>query len=430
MNRVVIIGAQWGDEGKGKIVDLLTPHAHAVVRFQGGNNAGHTLVINGQKTVLHLIPSGILHDRCVCVIGDGVVIDPRVLVAEIQSLQKAGALKNLDQLKISERAHVIFPYHVAIDQLREKKKGSDAIGTTGRGIGPAYEDKVGRHGIRMAELIRPALLKKRLEAILPEKNLMIEKVLEGSPISFEDILKTYQSLGEFLAPYVCDTQSLVHAWTRKDFPLLFEGAQGAGLDVDSGTYPYVTASNTVAGAVCAGAGLGPRRVDCVLGIAKAYTTRVGAGPFPTELKDASGQHLQTHGHEFGATTGRKRRCGWLDLAWLKYAIAVNSIDGLAITKLDVLTGLDSLKICVGYRCGGKELMAPPATMEQWLECEPMYEELRGWKESLENIKDWKQLPTAAQNYCETIAAVSGAPLYLISVGAERDATILLKNIFK
>ena len=423
----VVIGAQWGDEGKGKIVDLLTPKVHAVVRFQGGNNAGHTLVLDGRKTVLHLIPSGVLHEGCTCVIGDGVVIDPQVLAQEIRDLQAAGFLKNPEQLRISERAHVIFPYHIRIDQLREQQKGKSAIGTTGRGIGPAYEDKFGRHGIRMAELIRPQFLAERLEAILPEKNLVIEKVLGGSPVSLEEIRSAYSGLGKILAPYVCDTQTLLHAWIRDNRSLLFEGAQGAGLDVDSGTYPYVTASNTQAAAACTGSGVGIRSINRVLGVAKAYTTRVGAGPFPTELQDAVGEHLQTQGAEFGATTGRKRRCGWMDLAWLKYAIAVGGIDSLAITKLDVLTGFKTLKIGVGYRCDGKMLPAPPATTQGWQQCEAVYEELPGWQESIGTVRRWDDLPKAARDYLETIARVAGVPLSLVSVGPDRNATITMEG---
>jgi len=392
MPGLVVIGAQWGDEGKGKIVDLLTEYAHGVVRFQGGNNAGHTLVVNGEKSILHLIPSGILHKKKICLIGNGVVIDPKVCVGEIEALQKRGFLNNDSQLVISDRAHVIMPYHRAVDQLREAAKGEGKIGTTGRGIGPAYEDKVARRGIRMGELIDPPLLKKRIEEILPERNLYITRVLEGSAFSAEGIFEEYAAWGQRLKKYVADSSQLLQGALQKGKRILFEGAQGTSLDVDYGTYPFVTSSNTLAAAASVGAGVGPQAITELWGVSKAYTTRVGAGPFPTELDDSIGNYLREKGGEYGSTTGRPRRCGWLDLVALRHAVNVNGLTGLVLTKLDVLRGLKTLKLCTAYRLGSKTLQTIPSRVEDLVECRPVYRELPGWDEEVSRVRRMGKLP--------------------------------------
>ncbi|MDO8527939.1 MAG: adenylosuccinate synthase [Deltaproteobacteria bacterium] len=428
MPNVVVIGLQWGDEGKGKIIDLLTPQMDAVVRFQGGNNAGHTLVLDGQKRVLHLIPSGVLHEKCLCVIGDGVVIDPQVLLDEIDGLQSEGFLKNPDQLKISENAHVIFPYHILIDQLREKKKGEQAIGTTGRGIGPCYEDKIARQGIRMSDLVEPETLRQRLESILPAVNNYIEKVLEGPPFSLEEIYSKYSSYGTSLKKYVSNVNVLLKGFILQKKSLLFEGAQGVGLDIDHGTYPYVTSSSTTIGGVLTGTGVPPKALDHVLGVTKAYSTRVGFGPFATELHDGAGELLQKKGAEFGATTGRKRRCGWLDLVWLKNAAWQNGVTHLVLTKLDVLSGLKTIPVAVAYELDGKRLESPPSRLSDWQKVKPVYEEMEGWSESLEQVTKWSDLPKACQNYLKRIEAFVGVPIALLSTGPERGAHIHLNRI--
>ncbi len=413
MPSIIVIGTQWGDEGKGKIVDLFASEAEMVVRFQGGNNAGHTLVVDGEKTVLHLIPSGILHRGVHCVIGNGVVVDPEVLLEEIRVVQEKG--RDPERLSISDKAHLILPYHKRIDQLREEKRGRK-IGTTGRGIGPAYEDKVGRMGIRVGEMIEPDLFRRRLQEVLPEKNLYIEKILDGRSFRFEEILETYAAYGERLKSYVRDTSSLVGDFVRQKRRVLFEGAQGTSLDVDHGTYPYVTSSNTVAGSACIGTGIGPTMISDVIGVCKAYTTRVGSGPFPTELKDEIGRRLQEGGDEFGATTGRPRRCGWLDLLLLKHAVRTNGLTGLVVTKLDILSGLDPVKVCVGYRSNHRQD-----------DGEPVYESMPGWKEALSGIRDLKKLPKNARDYLARIEKEAGVPLILVSVGPSREDNILLRN---
>jgi len=413
MPSIIVIGTQWGDEGKGKIVDLFASEAEMVVRFQGGNNAGHTLVVDGEKTVLHLIPSGILHRGVHCVIGNGVVVDPEVLLEEIRVVQEKG--RDPERLSISDKAHLILPYHKRIDQLREEKRGRK-IGTTGRGIGPAYEDKVGRMGIRVGEMIEPDLFRRRLQEVLPEKNLYIEKILDGRSFRFEEILETYAAYGERLKSYVRDTSSLVGDLVRQKRRVLFEGAQGTSLDVDHGTYPYVTSSNTVAGSACIGTGIGPTMISDVIGVCKAYTTRVGSGPFPTELKDEIGRRLQEGGDEFGATTGRPRRCGWLDLLLLKHAVRTNGLTGLVVTKLDILSGLDPVKVCVGYRSNHRQD-----------DGEPVYESMPGWKEALSGIRDLKKLPKNARDYLARIEKEAGVPLILVSVGPSREDNILLRN---
>lgn len=430
MSNLVILGAQWGDEGKGKIIDLLTPYVHGVVRFQGGNNAGHTLIVEGKKTVLHLLPSGILHSKKNCLIGNGVVIDPEVLLSEISSLKNKNYLKNDQQLKISDRAHVIFPYHKAIDQLRETARGNDKIGTTGRGIGPAYEDKVARRGIRMGDLIDPALLKKRLQEILPEKNLYLSRVLNGKEFNLENIYQTYSAFGEQLKKYVCDGSLFLEDQLKKKKHLLFEGAQGTSLDIDHGTYPYVTSSNTVSANACIGSGIGPKLINEVWGVSKAYTTRVGEGPFPTELNDEMGEELQKKGNEFGSTTGRPRRCGWLDLVVLKHAVRVNGLTGLVFTKLDVLSGIEKLKICVAYQLGSKRIETVPSRVEDLIACKPIYQTFKGWKEDICSARKLSQLPANTRKYLKAIEQKLKVPVVLVSTGADRKESILIKNPFK
>lgn len=420
---IAVIGLQWGDEGKGKIVDLLTPKVKGVVRFQGGNNAGHTIVLNGVRRVLHLIPSGILHENCLCFLGPGVVIDPKVLWDEMIGLQESGFLKNPKQLTMSNRAHVIFPYHTLIDRLREEKKGAGAIGTTGRGIGPCYEDKVARQGIQMGDLIDPNYFKRKLQNVLEEKNLLLEKVFGAKPLNFDEIFETYSQYAKQLKPYIKDTTTELQKLIQANQSLLFEGAQGMALDLDHGTYPFVTSSNTLAGAVASGAGVPIKSIHHILGVAKAYSTRVGFGPFPTELKDEVGERLQTKGAEFGSTTGRKRRCGWIDLVWLKYAAWLSGVDSLAITKLDVLQGITPLKLAVGYRLHGKTLTAPPSNFSDWEELEPIYKELEGFEVPLDQARSRDELPKTCQAYLKKIEGFLNVPITLISVGPERNAYI-------
>lgn len=429
MPSVVIVGAQWGDEGKGKIVDLFTPQADVVVRFQGGANAGHTLVIDGQKTVLHLLPSGVLHPHVKCIIGNGVVIDPKVCLSEITELRGRGLLKDPQSLSISLNAHVVMPYHQRIDQLREMQLSDAKIGTTGRGIGPCYEDKVARTGIRVSELIDADRLRNRLAQVLPIKNRYIEKMLEGQPFDLEEIYKDYSELGRHLAPFVRDTtQLLAEACTAKK-RILFEGAQGTALDVDHGTYPFVTSSTTVASGACSGSGVGPTQINEVLGVTKAYCTRVGSGPFPTELHDETGELLRKKGHEFGATTGRPRRCGWLDLFALKYAAQVNGLTGLVITKMDILSEFKTIKVCTGYAYKGKPLSYFESDVETLNHCTPIYTELPGWSEDVTAARKITDLPRAAQDYVAFIESYLGLPVTLVSVGAERDAHMQLHPVF-
>lgn len=425
---LAVIGLQWGDEGKGKIIDLLTPQMDACIRFQGGNNAGHTIVINNQKTVFHLLPSGIFHQQCLCVIGNGVVIDPKVLIDEMEGLKAAGYLKETNPLAISDRAHVIFPYHVRLDLLREERRGKASIGTTGRGIGPCYEDKVGRRGITMGTLCEPSLLKEALTAVLDEKNQTLEKVFGAKPFSLNEIFDTYKGYGQYLKKYVKNTQALLQGEMRAGKKLLFEGAQGAGLDLDHGTYPYVTSSNTMIGAALTGTGLPRKAYGHVMGVAKAYATRVGQGPFPTELNDSNGEHMQKLGAEFGSTTGRKRRCGWCDLFWLKHAAWLNDADSMALTKLDVLSHLPVIQICVGYRLNGKKLETPPTAIADWQNLEPIYEEMEGWDTDISQTQSWSDLPKACQNYVKRIEELVGLPVSLISVGPQRHEYMCLKNI--
>ncbi len=435
MPNVVVVGAQWGDEGKGKVVDLLTEHAQVVVRFQGGNNAGHTLVVGTQKTVLHLIPSGILHAGKTCVIGNGCVIDPTVLMKEIDGLRARGFLQDPTQLLISEHAHVIFPWHKHLDALREKLRGGAAIGTTGRGIGPAYEDKVARHGIRVRDLLDIDRLRKRVKERLPsalEEMAQLAKSAKAQEplLEAEAIVSEYAVMGTRLKEYVGDGSLFLSEHARKGTRILFEGAQGTLLDVDHGTYPYVTSSNTVAGNAAVGSGIGPTVIDRVMGITKAYTTRVGGGPFPTELSDETGERMRKVGDEFGATTGRPRRCGWLDTVVLRYAARVNGLWGLALTKLDVLSGFETLKICTAYELDGKRVTELPGELEELSRVTPVYEELPGWEKALAECRTLEDLPPTALRYVRRVEEMVGVPVVCISVGAERGETILLSNPFR
>jgi len=427
MSNVVIVGAQWGDEGKGKIVDLFTSWADVVVRYQGGANAGHTLVVGGVKTVLHLVPSGVLHPGKKCIIGNGVVVDPEALMEEIDVLRSRGLLADPTQLVVSENAHVILPYHKRIDAGREKQK---AIGTTGRGIGPCYEDKVARRGIRVRDLARADGLRDKLSQRIAEANAQIE-ALGGEKCNAEEVLKRALELGERMLPYVGDASSSLAHEVDRGRAILFEGAQGTLLDIDHGTYPYVTSSNTVAGNAAVGAGLGPTTIDEVIGITKAYTTRVGNGPLPTELNDAMGEKLRAVGAEFGATTGRPRRCGWLDALVLRYAARVNGLSGLAMTKLDVLTGFEKILVAVSYKLpNGKSTSEFPSDAELLDQAQPVYEELPGWKEPVGDLREYSELPANARRYVERVEQLVGVETIAVSVGPERSQTIVRKNPFR
>jgi adenylosuccinate synthase len=430
MANVVVVGTQWGDEGKGKIVDLCTQFASYIVRFQGGNNAGHTLVVEGKKFILHLIPSGILHPGKVCCIGNGVVVDPGVLIGEMEKLRAHPIHVGPDNLLISWQAHVIMPYHREIDRAREVRKGKGKIGTTGRGIGPCYEDKVGRMGVRMHDLVHHDRLSEKVRENLEEKNFYLERFLGVSPLNYEAILDEYLAYGDRLRPYVRNVAAMLDEAQRQGKNILFEGAQGTTLDVDHGTYPYVTSSSTVAGNACCGSGVGPTRIDSVMGIAKAYTTRVGGGPFPTELTDAVGEHLQQKGVEFGSTTGRPRRCGWLDLVVVKNAARLNGLSSLAITKLDVLTGLEKLRIAFSYTKDESASVTFPTDCFLMDQCEPSYLELPGWSEDIAAARRFSDLPASAQRYLRTIEELTETPLTIISVGAGREQTIMLRNPFE
>jgi len=425
---VVVIGTQWGDEGKGKIVDWLTDHAQGVVRFQGGHNAGHTLVIGGKKTILRLIPSGILHAGKACYIGNGVVLSPDALLKEIDELEAAG-VDVKSRLHISEACPLILPYHIAIDQARETAKGAGKIGTTGRGIGPAYEDKVARRAIRLQDLFDPKRFSDKLEPLLDYHNFVLTQYLKAPAVSFSKIRDDALELAPRLAPMITDVSRALYDAGRAGKSLLFEGAQGALLDIDHGTYPYVTSSNCVAGAASAGAGVGPGMLHYVLGITKAYTTRVGSGPFPTELEDETGDKLRKRGNEFGSVTGRPRRCGWFDAAALKRSMQINGVSGLCITKLDVLDGLETLRICTGYRIDGELTDMPPPGAEAMEKCEPVYESLSGWTQSTFGIKRLDDLPEAARGYLKRIEAICGVPVDMISTGPDREETIVLRHPF-
>jgi adenylosuccinate synthase len=430
MANVVVIGAQWGDEGKGKVVDIYTEFADAVVRYQGGNNAGHTLVVGDEKVILHLIPSGILHEGKRCVIGNGVVLDPEVFIMEITKLKANGYLKDDKSLLLSEALHIIMPYHKRIDIAREKRSGAKKIGTTGRGIGPAYEDKIGRRGIRLMDLLDEKTFTRKVKEVLEEKNLILTQLLGEEPFTFEEIYNEYMAYAETLRKYAADTSLLLHQDIKAGKSLLFEGAQGTLLDVDHGTYPYVTSSSTCSGGACTGSGVSPRDIHEVIGIAKAYATRVGSGPFPTELEDETGEALRQAGREFGSTTGRPRRCGWYDALVARYAVRVNGLSGIAITKLDVLSGLATVKVCTGYTYKGTVLDQVPASLEIMEQCCPIYVELPGWSEDITGAKSMAELPENARSYVARIEELSGAPVVLVSVGPRRDETIMLRNPFE
>jgi len=433
---VVVVGTQWGDEGKGKIVDWLTDHAKGVVRFQGGHNAGHTLIIGGKKTILRLIPSGIMRETVACYIGNGVVLSPEALFKEIGELEAAG-LKVRDRLFVSEACTLILPSHVAIDQARERRRGVDKIGTTGRGIGPAYEDKIGRRGLRLQDLFDAKHFADRLAEVLEYHNFQLTQYLSAPAVDFQTTLDTMLSYAEQLAPMCADVSTLLYAENARGNNLLFEGAQGTLLDVDHGTYPFVTSSNCVAGAASAGAGVGPQRLHYVLGITKAYCTRVGSGPFPSELYDADntacqdpvGLELATVGKEFGSVTGRPRRTGWLDVAALKRSIQINGISGLCITKLDVLDSLESVSLCVGYTVDGKSVDILPRGAVAVAKCEPIYETFPGWRTSTVGVQQWDALPVQAQEYLRRVEALAGIPIHMVSTGPDRDETILLHHPF-
>nr|WP_298723914.1 adenylosuccinate synthase [uncultured Steroidobacter sp.] len=425
---VVVIGAQWGDEGKGKIVDLLTNRVAGVVRFQGGHNAGHTLVINGRKTILRLIPSGILHDNVTCFIGNGVVLSPKALLDEISELQAAG-IDVPKRLRISEACPLILPHHIALDKAREEAAGAAKIGTTGRGIGPAYEDKVARRAIRVQDLFARERFAAKLGEVLDYHNFVLRNYFKAPAIDFQQTLDEALALGERLQPMVADVSGEVNALIRAGKRLLFEGAQAALLDIDHGTYPFVTSSNCIAGQACAGVGVGPQQLHYVLGVAKAYATRVGSGPFPTELDDEVGEHLRVKGNEYGSVTGRPRRCGWFDAASLRRAVEINGISGLCITKLDVLDGLDTVRVAVGYKVKGERRDLLPVGAEALSICAPIYEEHPGWKESTAGVKTFDELPKNAQSYLRRLEVLVGAPISIISTGPDRLETIVLKHPF-
>ena len=428
MPSIVVVGAQWGDEGKGKVVDLLSEKVDIVVRFQGGANAGHTLVVGGEKIVLHLIPSGILHRGKICLIGDGVVIDPEELLREIEFLSERGYLDDYSRLLISQKAHLVMPYHKLFDALRESRR-KKPIGTTRRGIGPAYEDKVARLGIRMGDLLEEDILKEKVEAFLEEKNPILERIFGEPPLEAQRLYRLLLEYGEKLRPFICDTSYFLYQKLKEGKKVLFEGAQGTLLDVDHGTYPFVTSCNTVSANACCGSGIGPKQIDLVLGVVKAYMTRVGEGPFPTELRDSTGEFLRKKGNEYGATTGRPRRCGWFDAVAVKYALRINGVDGVILTKLDTLSGLERLKICVAYELKGKRVEEFPASAELLSRCVPIYEELPGWKEELKGKHSLEELPVEARRYLERLRELLQVPFFLISTGPEREDVIYLRDPF-
>ncbi|MGB5920963.1 MAG: adenylosuccinate synthase [Syntrophobacteria bacterium] len=430
MANVIVVGTQWGDEGKGKVVDLLSESADYIVRFQGGNNAGHTLVVEDEKFILHLIPSGILHPNKTCCIGNGVVVDPGVLLGEIENLSSHQVQVSPDNLVISGQAHVIMTYHQAVDNARELRKGKSKIGTTGRGIGPCYEDKASRAGIRFHELINPKMFTEKLKANLEEKNFYLEKFLGAKPLDYNQIADQYLAYGEQLRPYAGNVSELLDKGRRQGKNILFEGAQGTHLDIDHGTYPFVTSSNVVAGGACSGAGIGPTRIDTVIGICKAYTTRVGGGPFPTELEDEVGKHLQKVGAEFGSTTGRPRRCGWLDMVVLKNAARLNGLTSLTITKLDVLSGLEQIRIATSYVHGTSSMENFPNECFTLESCKPSYMDFAGWSEDITSARTFSDLPANTQSYLRAIEELAEIPLSIVSVGPGREQTIMMQNPFE
>ncbi len=425
---VVVLGTQWGDEGKGKIVDLLTEQANAVVRFQGGHNAGHTLVIEGKTTVLHLIPSGILRDDVICYIANGVVLSPEALLKEMVQLEEQG-IPVRERLRLSPSSPLILPYHIALDQARESALGKARIGTTGRGIGPAYEDKVARRGLRLADLLHPERFAQKLKEVMDYHNFALKNYYNAEAIDYQKVLDETLAMGEQLAPLVDRVTDRLHEHHKKGDRILFEGAQGSLLDIDHGTFPFVTSSNTTVGGVSTGSGFGPLYLDYVLGITKAYTTRVGSGPFPTELDCEVGRHLAEKGHEFGATTGRPRRCGWFDAVALRQAIQINSVSGLCLTKLDVLDGLETIKVCVGYTNARGDAISTPVDVEEYESLVPVYEEVPGWSESTFGARSLDALPENARAYMKKLEDITGAPIHIVSTGPDRVETIVLKQPF-
>lgn len=432
MASVVVVGAQWGDEGKGKIVDLLTEYADYIVRFQGGNNAGHTLVVGGKQYIFHIIPSGILYEDKTCVIGNGVIIDPEVLLMEMDKLVAQGISLRPEQLMISSNAHLIMPYHQRLDVAREASLAEGKkIGTTGRGIGPCYIDKVGRVGLKTGDLLDPVLFKEKLESAVEEKNFVLERQFNAEPVDAAAIYDQYMSFAEKLAPLITNVSLVLDAARKEGKNILFEGAQGTQLDVDHGTYPFVTSSNTIAGNACIGSGYGPAHIDETIGICKAYTTRVGEGPFPTELPegDAMGDALQKKGHEYGATTGRRRRCGWFDAVVANDAVRLNGLTGFAMTKLDVLSGFDKLKICTSYMVDGTQFQHMPENIKYARAVQPVYEEIDGWSEDISAVRFWDDLPQKAKDYLARLEELTGTAPAIVSVGPDREQTLLLRNPF-
>ncbi|PIE58290.1 MAG: adenylosuccinate synthase [Desulfobulbus propionicus] len=432
MASVVVVGAQWGDEGKGKIVDLLTEYAEYIVRFQGGNNAGHTLVVEGEQYIFHIIPSGILYENKLCVIGNGVIIDPGVLLDEMAALSEKGLTVTPGRLLISSNAHLIMPYHKSLDLAREAALAQGKkIGTTGRGIGPCYMDKVGRVGLKVGDLLDVSLFNDKLEAVVEEKNFILSKQFDAAQLDIDLIKETYSIFADQLAPFVGNVSLTLDKARKAGRNILFEGAQGTQLDIDHGTYPFVTSSNTIAGNACIGSGFGPAHIDEVIGILKAYTTRVGAGPFPTELPegDAVGEALQTKGHEYGATTGRRRRCGWFDGVVANDAVRLNGLTGLAVTKLDVLSGFRSLKIATGYNVDGTRYASMPENITKAWRVKPIYEEVRGWSEEISGVREYDDLPEQAKEYLKRIEDSTGVSPAMVSVGPDREETLLLRNPF-
>ncbi len=426
MANIVVVGTQWGDEGKGKVVDVITPHVNVVVRFQGGNNAGHTVVVGREKYVLHSIPSGILHPNCRCVVGCGVVVDPAAMIEEMESLVQRGV--TLDgNLFISKNAHLIMPYHPALDRASEAKLGARRIGTTGKGVGPAYVDKAARVGIRMADLLDERLFREKVEVNLAQKNRLLREIYDAQTFTVEEILHPYLRYAGWLAPYITDTSLLLHRWIESGYSVLFEGAQATMLDIDHGTYPYITSSSTTAGGAATGTGVPPTKIDGVLGVAKAYTTRVGAGPFPTELSGPLAEHIRARGNEYGATTGRPRRCGWFDAMVLRYAVRINGIETIALTKLDVLDQCETVRVCTGYRHRGEILTEFPEEESALHEVEPVYEELSGWMTPTSGVTSEADLPAKARRYLERLNELIGVPFGLISTGPQRAETIVCED---
>lgn len=428
MSSVVVVGTQWGDEGKGKITDFLSQNAEVVARYQGGNNAGHTIKFDGVTYKLHLIPSGIFYKEKICVLGNGMVIDPKAFVEEVAYLHEHGV--STENLRVSNRAHVILPYHLQLDVLQEEEKGANKIGTTRKGIGPAYMDKAARVGIRVADLLDKEVFREKLENNLKEKNRLFKKVYEVEPMAVEDILDEYYEYGQKMAPYVCDTSVVLNDALDEGRRVLFEGAQGVMLDIDQGTYPFVTSSNPIAGGVTIGSGVGPTKIKHVVGVSKAYTTRVGDGPFPTELHNEIGDQIREVGREYGTTTGRPRRVGWFDSVVVRHARRVSGITDLSLNSLDVLTGIETLKICVSYRYKGELIKEFPASLKVLAQCEPVYEEMPGWTEDITNVKSLDELPANARHYLERISQLTGIPLSIFSVGPDRTQTNVVQNVYR